>query len=43
MILGIVIHDKFSPTLFYNVCYLFLAAAVVKLLYDGTGSSTLIG
>ena len=43
MILGIWMHDKVNPTLFYNVCYLFLAAAGVKLLYDGTGLSALIG
>jgi len=43
MILGIWMHDKVNPTLFYNVCYLFLTAAGVKLLYDGTGLSALIG
>ena len=43
MILGIWMHDKVNPALFYNVCYLFLAAAGVKLLYDGTGLGALIG
>ena len=43
MILGIWMHDKVNPTLFYNVCYLFLAAAGLKLLYDGTGFGVLIG
>jgi uncharacterized membrane protein YfcA len=43
IILGIWMHDKVNPTLFYNVCYLFLATAGVKLLRDETGLSALIG
>ena len=43
MLLGIWMHDKVNPALFYNVCYLFLAGAGMKLLYDGTGFGVLIG
>ncbi len=43
MLLGIWMHDKVDPRLFYNACYVFLAAAGLKLLYDGTGLAALIG
>ena len=43
MLLGIGMHHRVNPALFYNVCYLFLAAAGTKLLYDGTGLAALIG
>lgn len=35
VLLGIWLHRRISPTWFYRLCYLFLFASGLKLLYDG--------
>ena len=35
---GVWLHNRISPTWFYRLCYLFLFAAGLKLLYDGSVS-----
>jgi uncharacterized membrane protein YfcA len=35
---GVWLHNRISPTWFYRLCYVFLFAAGLKLLYDGSVS-----
>ncbi len=38
VLVGVWLHNRISPTWFYRLCYLFLFAAGLKLLYDGSVS-----
>ena len=38
VVLGIWLHRRISPTWFYRLCYLFLFATGMKLLYDGASA-----